>query len=349
MKAWTLQDIGEIIYTDVPVPEPREAEVLVRVKAAGICGSDIPRIYRDGAHKMPLIPGHEFSGEIKGIGAGVDNRLMDKRVGVFPLIPCGRCAACRKEEYEICRNYSYLGSRRNGGFAEYAAVPAANLIELPDTVSFETAAMLEPMAVAVHGMRRVSPCSGDKITVCGLGTIGLLLVMILKKVGFKHVYVIGNKGTQREAALRLGILDDCYFDSGKEDPEQWLMEKTDGMGADVFFECVGKNETIAQAINLTAVSGKVCLVGNPRSDVDIPKSVYWKILRNQLVVTGTWNSSFTGKANDDWKYALEKLSSCKEAQEIIITHRFPMEELGKGLRIMRDKTEEYIKIMGVYQ
>lgn len=348
MKAYVLQSTGDIRWETVPDPVPGEGEVVIRVGAGGICGSDIPRIFKDGAHRMPLIPGHEFSGEVVELGKNADGRLLHKRVGVFPLVPCGGCASCRKGEYELCRDYSYLGSRRDGGFAEYAAVPAANLIKLPDAVSFEAAAMLEPMAVAVHGMRRVSPRGGDRIAVCGLGTIGLSLVMLLKEAGFEHIFIIGNKELQKEAALSLGIPGDCFFDCRKGGAGQWLMDRTDGMGADVFFECVGKNETIVQAVELTAVSGKICLMGNPCSDVNLSKNIYWKILRNQLTVTGTWNSSFTESPGDDWQYVLERLSADRLKPEQLITHRFPLERLGEGIRIMRDRSEEYIKIMGVF-
>lgn len=118
MKAWVLRDINEIYYEEADRPGPSENEVLVAVKAAGICGSDIPRIYRTGAHVHPLIPGHEFSGQVIQVGKNVDQKWMDQRVGIFPLIPCNNCAACQKRHYELCRSYSYLGSRRDGGFAE---------------------------------------------------------------------------------------------------------------------------------------------------------------------------------------------------------------------------------------
>lgn len=359
MKAYVLQNTGEIKLKDVPEPVPAEGEALVKVKACGICGSDIPRIFRDGAHQMPLIPGHEFSGEVEAIGKGAGKLFLHKRVGIFPLIPCKECVACRKEKYETCGNYSYLGSRRDGGFAEYAAVPVENLVELPDTVSFEAAAMLEPMAVAVHAMRRCCPQVGDRIVVCGLGAIGLLLVMFLKEAGFRNIFVIGNKDFQKEAVLKMGVSADCFFDSRKSgastlegrkwELRRWFMEKTGGMGADAFFECVGKNETISDAIDLAAMSGKVCLVGNPCSDISFPRNIYWKILKHQLTVTGTWNSSFTRKADDDWHYVLEKLSRGGLMPEKLITHKFSLKELGEGLRIMRDKSEDYIKIMGVFQ
>ncbi len=351
MKAYVLRDIGDMSLKEVKKPVPGEGEVIVRVRASGICGSDIPRIYADGAHKMPVIPGHEFSGEVTEVGRKADERLLYKRVGVFPLIPCGRCAACRKGKYELCRDYSYLGSRRDGGFAEYAAVPAANVTVLPDSVTYEEAAMLEPMAVAVHAMRRVLPCREDRkerVAVCGLGSIGLLLVMFLKEAGYQDIYVIGNKDYQRECVKKAGVMENSFCDSRKENVREWLMERTNGGGADVFFECVGKNETVSQAIDLTGAAGSVCLVGNPYGDMVLKKGVYWKILRNQLTVTGTWNSSFTGDEGDDWNYVIKRLKEKRIDAAGLIVHRFPLEGLTEGFGIMKDKTEDYIKIMGIF-
>lgn len=345
MKAYVLQDIGDMRLKEVKKPVPGEGEVIVRVRASGICGSDIPRLYADGAHKMPVIPGHEFSGEVTEVGRKADERLLYKRVGVFPLIPCGRCAACRKGKYELCRDYSYLGSRRDGGFAEYAAVPAANVTVLPDSVTYEEAAMLEPMAVAVHAMRRVMPTPEDTVAVLGLGTIGMLLVMFLREAGIKNMLVIGNKEFQRQAVLRVGLPEVCFCDSRMQNAEEWLLNRTKGAGADVVFECVGRNDTYAQAIRLTAPKGRICLIGNPFSDMMLKRDVYWKILRNQITVTGSWNSTFTHEPEDDWHYILERLQQKRVAPGQLISHRFSLENLEQGLHIMRDKTEDYIKVM----
>ena len=165
MKAWVLHNIGDIRFDGVEEPTLREQEVLVKVRAAGICGSDIPRIYQTGAYSHPLIPGHEFSGEVVKVGALADTALQGQRVGIFPLIPCRTCPPCRKMQYEMCRSYSYLGSRQDGGFAEYTAVPQENLIPIPDSVTFEDAAMLEPMAVAVHAMRRIGVNADDHVAI----------------------------------------------------------------------------------------------------------------------------------------------------------------------------------------
>ena len=345
MKAWKLHNIGDFRYEDVDKPDIAENEVLVKVKAVGICGSDIPRVYKDGAHNMPLIIGHEFSGQVMEVGSAVDNTWRKKRVGVFPLIPCKNCVACKNKQYEMCRAYSYLGSRQDGGFAEYVAVPEWNLIELPQNVSFEAAAMLEPMAVAVHAMRRVNPCKDDMVVVCGLGTIGMLLVMFLLEAGINNILVVGNKEFQKQTILSLGLPQENYCDSKQMDATEWIMQKTKGIGANVFFECVGKNDTIAQAVSVTAPSGKVCLLGNPHSDIGFDKGTYWKILRNQLTVTGTWNSSFMHDLEDDWHYVLDKLACGKISPDKFISHKYKLEDIEKGFKVMRDKTEDYIKIM----
>lgn len=348
MKAWVLHNIGEIQFEEASRPEPADNEVLVDIRAAGICGSDIPRIYQTGAHVHPLIPGHEFSGKVIQLGKNVDAGWLDKRVGIFPLIPCRKCAACRRQHYELCRSYSYLGSRRDGGFAEYAAVPEWNLIRLPDNVSYRQAAMMEPMAVAVHAMRSALSADSDRrrpVAVCGFGTIGILLTMFLREAGYTNIYVIGNKDFQRETAVKLGIDEGHIYDNKNKGAHEWLTAQTDGAGVDTFFECVGKNETVANAIMGTAPDGTVQLVGNPASDMLFAKNTYWKILRDQLTIKGSWNSSFRHSREDDWNYVLDRLQKGSVQPDQCITHCFSLDGLEEGLLIMRDKTQEYVKVM----
>ena len=347
MKAWVLHGIGDIRFEEVEEPDLKEREVLIQVRAAGICGSDIPRIYSAGTYSYPLIPGHEFSGVVEKTGTGVDGKWLNKRVGIYPLIPCRDCIPCREKQYEMCRHYSYLGSRRDGGFGEYVAVPADNLIELPDNVSFQEGAMLEPMAVAVHAIRKAAPKAVDKVVICGLGTIGMLVLMFLQEAGIRDILAIGNKEFQKQMVLKLGLSGESYFDGRDPEVEKRLAERTGGSGSDVFFECVGKNETLAQGVKLAAPGGRVCLVGNPYSGMVLDKNIYWKILRNQLTVMGTWNSSFTQDEGDDWHYVLQRLGQKQVKPAELISHVFPRRELIQGTRIMRDKTEDYIKIMAV--
>jgi len=345
MKAYVLHNVNELKYEEVPQPSLQPGWALIKVMAAGVCGSDIPRIYRDGAHRMPLIPGHEFSGRVEAVAEDGDASWVGKKVGIFPLIPCGICPQCQKKQFEMCRNYNYLGSRTDGGFAEYVAAPVKNLIEINQNVSYEAIAMMEPMAVAVHSIRAIAPAKVDVIVVSGLGTIGLFIVMYLIASGAEHVLVVGNKDFQKNQAMKLGISEEDYCDSRFCDVKEWILSKTDNQGAGVFFECVGKNETISLAIDSAAPGGKVMLVGNPYSEMKLDKNVYWKILRHELTVKGTWNSSFTGEDTDDWHY----VKACLEAKlvypEAMITHKLGPEELQKGMEIMRDKTEDYVKVM----
>ena len=358
MKAYVLKGIADIGLEETASPSPDgsgivgrngqtsvpdEECVIVKVHAAGICGSDIPRIYKTGAYHHPLIPGHEFSGEVVGTG---------KRVGVFPLIPCGKCTSCKKKLYEMCKNYNYLGSRCDGGFAEYVKVPAANLIELPDNVSYEQAAMLEPLSVSMHSIRQcglsTEPDDKEKelnIIISGMGTIGLFTLMLLKGMGYKNIFCIGNKDCQAEYARTLGVEASGFCNIKNDDPVIFADKVTGGAGADVFFECVGKNESVSLGLNILGAGARLQLVGNPASDMAFSKDEYWKILRKQFKVTGTWNSSFTGEENDDWHLVIKALREEKISPEKLISHRFSFEELIKGFEIMRDKTEDYVKVM----
>lgn len=349
MKAYVLKKIGEISLCEVPIPQINEDEVLVKVKAAGICGSDIPRIFSTGAHIHPIIPGHEFAGEVADSS---DKKLIGKRVGIFPLIPCMQCECCKNKSYEMCRNYSYLGSRRDGGFAEYVAVPKWNLIELPDSVSYKSAAMLEPIAVAAHAIRRAlqeKEYNRESVAiVSGMGTIGLLAAYILKIEGFEKVFAFGNKDIQRTQAEKIGIFGDSFINVNKPDLNKVIFDNLMKNGADFVFECVGNNASSSLAVSLAAPGGVVMFVGNPHSDMTFPRDVYWKILRNELKVLGTWNSSFTKEKDDDWDYAIKLIAKGEFMLQKLITHEYALSDLMDGIDIMKDKSEPYIKVMGVF-
>lgn len=208
--------------------------------------------------------------------------------------------------------------------------------------------MLEPMAVAVHAIRKIRPSQMDKIAVCGLGTIGLCTLMFLQEMGCQDIYAAGNKDFQREMAGNIGLKDENFCDIRHEDFPKWLMDKTNGLGVDVFFDCVGKNEVLIQGIKSLGAGGKMMLVGNPASDIAMEKSLYWKILRSQLQLAGTWNSSFSHDKTDDWNYVLGCLERKSVKPERIITHRMGLEKFMEGFQIMRNKSEDYVKIMMVW-
>ena len=228
------------------------------------------------------------------------------------------------------------------------SVPVQNLLSLPENVTYAQAAMLEPMAVAVHAVRRLSlssPSRLDSVVICGLGTIGMLVLMFLLEAGVKNVLVLGNKEFQEKTVADLGLSKENYCDIRTRDAAAWIAGRTENMGPQVFFECVGKKETVHLGVSCTQPGGEIVLVGNPYSDMELEKNIYWKILRNQLRIYGTWNSSFTHSSDDDWHYVLERLEKGRIAPEKLITHRFSAEELEKGLQIMKDKTEDYCKMI----
>ena len=343
MKAYVLEGIGQLVYKDVPIPRLHEDEVLVEVASAGICGSDIPRIFKTGTYHFPTIPGHEFAGSVRDIGRTEHASWLGKRVGVFPLIPCMQCEQCKKKNYEMCQAYNYLGSRTDGGFAEYAAVPVWNLIELPADVSFEDAAMLEPVCVARHAVARADRTDSVTAAVYGCGTIGALILQWLAAMGMQNLYAVGTREEQK--GLLSGLVNCAFCNCREEDPVDFIMEQTVGRGADIVFECVGVRESINNAVSSARVGGQVVLVGNPAGDIEFDKQVYWKILRRQLTMYGTWNSSFTKEKGDDWHAAIRAIQEKKIQPAGQITHRFPFEALQDGLSVMRDKDVFTNKVM----
>lgn len=328
MRAYVLHGIGDLRLENRPVPELQPGWVLVRVLTAGICSSDIPRIFEKGTYKFPTIPGHEFCGVVERIADEGDGEWIGKRVGVFPLIPCRHCDACQRGEYELCENYDYIGSRRDGGFAEYVAVPVWNLIELPDAISDFAGAMLEPAAVALHAVRRLGNINGKRVGIVGTGTIGLLAGQWAKERGAANVTIMGRSCTKKTLVEGSGL--------------GFSVDITEEF--DCVIEAVGSAGAICRAVAMTAPGGRLVLLGNPEGEIALPQEVYWRILRKQLMITGSWNSSYQG-AQDDWAEAVRKLREQKMPVEQLVTHQFGGEELFDALRIFTDKKEAYCKVM----
>jgi len=343
MKANVLHGVNDLRYEDTAMPTLKSGEVLVKVRAAGICGSDIPRIFVNGTYHFPTIPGHEFAGEVVDAFDEENKKLIGTRAAIFPLIPCMECNCCKQGKYEMCKNYNYLGSRCDGGFAEYVAAPVWNLAPIPDNLPFEQAAMCEPISVALHALRRTNIKIGDNVVIYGPGTIGGLIAQWCRAWGAAKVMLVGTSASNFDTAKKLGF--DLLFNSDNGDPAQWVMEQTDGNGADVAIEAVGCAATFCSCLSSARAGGTVIAVGNPHGDYLLPRDVYWQILRKQLTVHGTWNSAFDGTDKSDWAIAINAMASGQINAEALITHRFSLEDLSKGLEIMRDNKEPFNKVM----
>lgn len=343
MKAYVLEGIDRLEFKETAKPCPKMGEAIVKVTHAGICGSDIPRIFETGTYHFPTIPGHEFAGVVQEVGEECSRYMIGKRVGVFPLIPCMRCEQCRKGKYEMCQSYNYLGSRTDGGFAEYVKVPVWNLIELPDSVSSEEAAMLEPVCVALHAIRQADLSGVESAAVYGCGTIGVLVLQWLKFMGIKRVYAIGTRIEQQ--SLTAGISNPVFCNCREQNPVDFISEQTDGRGTDIVFECAGVRDSVNNAICSVAAGGQAVFVGNPAGNIELEKQIYWKILRRQLKIYGTWNSSFTRQEDDDWHSAVRAIGEGRIKPAKQITHRLSFRELEYGLDLMRNKESFTNKVM----
>ncbi len=332
MKAYVLHEVNDLRYEDVPMPECPKGWVIVQVKAAGICSSDIARVFTKGTYHFPTIPGHEFSGVVYSV---VDEELkswVGKRVGIFPLIPCRECPQCKQKQYEMCANYDYVGSRRDGAFAEYVAVPLWNLLPLPDEVPLEVAAMLEPLSVGLHALKKAEINQTDSVAVIGTGMIGISAAQWAKKYTDGEVVVIGRNENKRHLVDSTGLTYEVHT-------------KSDGKEYDVVLEAVGTPESVDLALNMVRPGGTVILMGNPSGDILLTQNTYWRILRKQLVVKGTWNSFYDGGNKSDWTDAIAALAKGEVDVKSLISHFFSQDRLMDGLQLMRDHKEPYCKIM----
>lgn len=341
VKACVLEDVKRLEYKEVPTPAPKEGEVLLRIRACGICSSDIPRIFQTGTYHFPTIPGHEFSGEIVQAGPSADRALVGKRAVVFPLIPCGKCPSCQVGEYARCEHYDYFGSRRDGAFAEYLAVPVWNLVTFPESLPYTTAALCEPVSVAKHCADAGDIQLGDSVAVIGTGTIGLAAALWARLAGARQVILVGRSEDKLSFARSLGIDETVNTQQGGL---ARLLELTDGRGANVVLECVGSSESVCEAVSCAKKGGTVVLTGNPNGDITLPKQVYWKILRGELTVRGTWNSSYNASRND-WETALRYMADGRLPVAKLITHRFALRDHAQALDTVRARDVFSVKVM----
>lgn len=317
MKALVLHKVGDLRYEDVPVKKIEKDTVLVKIKAAGICSSDKDRIFKNGTYHFPTIPGHEFSGQIV-MTNDEDGNLLGKKVAVFPLLPCMDCFACKKEEYAQCKNYSYFGSRCDGAFSEYLVVPKWNLVMLDDNMSYEKAALCEPAAVSLHAINIGGVKKGDNVLIIGTGTIGFMIALFCKTKE-ANVMMVTRRKESYDFAKTLGILPIENSDNLSEE----VSKITDKI--DVIFEAVGSNTSISNAIDCGTNFTTIVLVGNPYEDLNMPKNIYWKILRKQMTLKGTWNSKYT-KSINDWNDAIKLMETSDFDFEKLITKTFKLSE-----------------------
>jgi len=292
MKALVLQEYKKFAVEDLAVPTPKPGEVLVRVRACGICGSDVHGMDGSTGRRIPpLVMGHEAAGEIAAVGAGVTDWQAGDRVTFDSTVYCGECWFCQRGEVNLCDNRQVLGVscgdyRRQGAFAEYVAVPQRILYRLPDNLTFEQAAMVEAVSVAVHAAARTPNLKDSAAVVVGAGMIGLLVVQVLRVAGCKQIIAIDLEEDRLQLALRRGAT--TAFKADVADLPAKIKALTNGRGADAAFEVVGLSPTLKTAIDCVRKGGSVTLVGNLKSQVDLPLQA---AVTRQLTLIGTCASA----------------------------------------------------------
>lgn len=327
----------KIRLEEVKIPYLKEDEVLIQVKRCGICGSDI-HSYK-GKHPFvhpPIVLGHEFSGIVSEIGKKVENFHKEDKVTVEPNIACGKCYNCRHGRYNICKYLKVIGNiGYNGAFAEFISVPKNKVIKLPEEISFEEGALIEPTAVAVHAVKKSEQKIGDKVLIFGAGPIGLLTMQIARVSGAREIIITDLLDYRLKKAKDLGA--DKIINPTSQNLEEFI-EKTYGEdGIDLIYDCVVVEETLSQAIRIARKGTKIIIVGVPEEN---PKINLAYIGDRELELIGSLMY-----IRDDFEEAINLIQKKKIKVAPLITHSFKLKDIQKAFELILEKKESVIKVL----
>ena len=321
MKSLLLEEYSQLRIAETPQPEAGEHEVLVKVAACGICGSDVHGYDGTSGRRIPpLIMGHEAAGVIAAVGRGVTGYRVGDRVTFDSTVYCGQCAYCRRGEVNLCGERQVIGVscgdyRRNGAFAEFIVVPEHILYRLPSKLSFPEAAMLEATSVALHAVKVSGVKKGDTVLVVGAGMIGLLTMQALRAAFVGRVLIADIDETRLTLGELLGA-DEALRGTGGQIAEA-IMQRTGGVGADVVFDAVGRAKTVAESIDSVRKGGTVTLIGNIEPEVTLPLQ---KVVSREIRLQGTAASA------GEFPTAIELISNGRIQVRPLISAVAPLEE-----------------------
>ncbi|NMB28076.1 MAG: alcohol dehydrogenase catalytic domain-containing protein [Tissierellia bacterium] len=331
MKALVFEGVNDIKLKEVPMPVLEEGELLLKVKASLICGTDV-RIYRGRKTKgvrTPSILGHEFAGVIEEVCGDVGEFKKGDLVSIAPIVPCLKCYYCKHDQENICLNRTAHGYEYDGGFAEYVKIPAAvlksgNVYKVPEGVSIEDIPLAEPLACCINGQRQSPIKLGDAVVIFGAGPIGLMHLLLAKSSGGMVIVSEPNE-KRRETALKLGA--DIVVDPTSEDLETVVLNSTDGIGADVVIMAIGIPALVNDTLKIARKGGTINLfagfsVGDmPPVDVNL---IHYK----ELNITGT-----SASARRDHEKAIRLIKNGTIDASKIITHKFPLDQADEAFRV----------------
>jgi len=333
MKAAVWYGGKDIRIEELPTPKIKDDEVLVKVKAVSICGSDLHAYIGVSKRRMPpLVMGHEFSGEIVKVGRTVKGLKEGERVVLEPVLSCGTCVLCRRGRSNICENIKLVGLHLCGAFSEFVAIPASKCHRLPDAISFEEASLVEPLAVAVHAVNLASLEKGEDIGIIGSGAVGVMTLQVAKNIGAGNIFVVDTLDYRLELAKKLGAT--TTINAKKENPIQRIL--SDG-GVDAVFEAVGHEETVQQAIAMVKKGGKVIVIGMLEATMELPML---DVVVKEIEIRGSY-----GYTSDDFEQALNLIAKGKVKVKPLITHVLPLRDIARGFDILSRGAENVIKVV----
>lgn len=325
---------GRIAFAEREVGELMPGQALVRIRASAICGSDL-HLFKDRhpAVRLPVTVGHEFSGDVVAVGPGVDSVRPGDRVTVEPVIACGKCPACRRGQYGYCEAISFTYRQGDGAMAEYFVGDAQRMFRLPEDLGYEAAALTEPMAVALHAVKRAGVGLDDRVAVIGAGAIGIFIAAISRHLGARDVVISDVSRFRLARALEMGATRAVL--AGAEDVDRVALEMSGGRGFDLSFECVGREATLVQAIRSVKQNGLVTNVGifeEPEVRLDI--SV---LVRKELRLQGSQGYCW------DFEQAITLVKAL--GADRLITHEFGLDEIEKAFEAALDPAQNALKVI----
>ncbi|MDE2768210.1 MAG: NAD(P)-dependent alcohol dehydrogenase [Chloroflexota bacterium] len=335
MKAAYLESALQVRTHDVPLPDPGPGEVLIRIRSVGVCASDV-HYYEHGrigryVVREPLILGHEPAGEVVALGSGVDSLAEGDRVSIEPGVPCRACVHCRTGHYNLCDDVVFMATPPvHGAFVEFVAHPADFAYRIPDHVSYDEAALIEPLSVGHFAARRGQARLGDRAAILGAGPIGLMTLLALQSQGIHDVTLVDVEPFRLDKALELGAAD--AIDASAEDVGQ-----TRAARFDLVFETAGNSTTLTQTTRIARRGGRVVLVG--MTDADLTPIDTNELVDKALDIAGVFRYANT------WPLAVDLLSRGAVDLKPLITGHYPLEAAGQALESARTRKDANIKVM----
>ncbi|WP_019004862.1 NAD(P)-dependent alcohol dehydrogenase [Cohnella laeviribosi] len=340
MKAAVMTKPGHIVVEELPVPQPKADEVLVKVMAVGVCGSDVHYFEHgrigDAVVRYPMILGHECAGEVAAVGSAVTRHRVGDRVAIEPGVTCGRCEACKAGRYNLCPDVVFYATPPvDGAFAQYVTIREDFAFGIPDHLSYEEAALIEPFSVGIHAAKRTRLQPGSTVAIMGMGPVGLMAVVAAKAFGAGRIIVADLEPARLEAALKLGATH--AINVREEDAVNKVFELTGGRGADVAWETAGYPRALQSALLSLRRGGKLAVVGLP-AQAEIPLNVH-AMTDREIDIYGVFRYANT------YPSAIEMLASGIADAAALVTDRYPLAQTQEAMvRAMTNKSGS-LKVM----